>query len=297
MRNNVLPLCGLALLLASCGNGDDDYKAMGTFEAKEVIVSAATPGKILQLNVEEGTEVKANEVGAQIDTMQLYLKKKQLEAQVRAILSHSPDVSTQIAAIQEQLRIAGDEKLRMENLVHAGVAPQKQLDDMVAQIAVLEKQLTAQRSALQTSGNAICAEVEPVTLQIAQVNDQLNQSTLLHPINGTILVKYVEAGEYAMPGTALYKIADLSNMRLRAFVTGEQLSEIALGSKVTVTTDAGDGKRKEWTGTIRSISEKAEFTPKTIMTSDERSNLVYAVLIEVPNNGALKIGMYGEVNW
>lgn len=285
----------LLLLAASCSDGGNTYDATGTFEAKEVIVSASTAGKLLEFTPSEGHQLKANDLVAIVDTTQLYLKKKQLEAQIRAVLSREPDIPAQLAAIQEQIHVAETEKVRITNLTKAGVAPQKQLDDINNQISVLQKQLEAQQSILQKSAGSVYAEVEPLMQQIDQINDQLTQSKVLNPIDGTVLVSYMEAGEYAAPGKALYKVGDLKHMQLRAYITGEQLPLVKLGQSVKVLIDGADDKQNTLNGKVSWISEKAEFTPKSIMTSDERSNLVYAIKIDVENDGLIKIGMYGEV--
>lgn len=285
----------LLLLAAACSDGGNTYDATGTFEAKEVIVSASTAGKLLEFTPSEGQQLKANDLVAIVDTTQLYLKKKQLEAQIRAVLSREPDIPAQLAAIQEQIHVAETEKVRITNLTKAGVAPQKQLDDINNQISVLQKQLEAQQSILQKSAGSVYAEVEPLMQQIDQINDQLTQSKVLNPIDGTVLVSYMEAGEYAAPGKALYKVGDLKHMQLRAYITGEQLPLVKLGQSVKVLIDGADDKQNTLNGKVSWISEKAEFTPKSIMTSDERSNLVYAIKIDVENDGLIKIGMYGEV--
>ncbi|HNI55671.1 MAG TPA: HlyD family secretion protein, partial [Chitinophagales bacterium] len=213
----IIIIAGLSMLLGACSNGDKIYDATGTFEATEVIVSAGTAGKLLALNVEEGQSLEANAVAAIVDTTQLHLKKAQLNAQIQAVMSREPNIPTQIATIQEQIRVAAGEKQRMEILVKAGAAPSKQLDDIVNQIAVLEKQLDAQRTSLMTTAGSIYAEVNPLTLQIAQIDDQLVQSRMLNPIKGTVLTKYAETGEYTAPGKPVYKIADLTEMQLRAY--------------------------------------------------------------------------------
>lgn len=291
----IILFAAIATLLSACSNGDTIYDATGTFEATEVIVSAGTAGKLLTLNVDEGVNLEANAVAAIVDTTQLYLKKEQLKAQIQAVMSREPDIPSQIAAIQEQIRVANTEKQRMTILVKAGAAPSKQLDDVVNQIAVLEKQLDAQRTSLQTNASTIYAEVNPLTLQIAQIDDQLVQSRVLNPVKGTVLTKYAEAGEYTAPGKPIYKIADLREMQLRAYITGDQLPGVKIGQQVKVLIDSADGQYSEHVGTVNWISDKAEFTPKSIMTKDERANLVYAIKITVPNTGNIKIGMYGEV--
>ena len=290
-----LIILSATIMLASCTSEENAFDATGTFEAKEIIVSTGVGGKIIQLKAEEGDSLTANAIVGTIDTTQLYLRKLQLQAQIKAVLSKQPDINSQIAALQEQIKTANTEKMRIDNLVAAGVGTQKQADDIRSQIAVLQKQLDAQQTALQITSQSIYQEVAPLTMQIAQVDDQLVQSAILNPVKGTVLTLYAEQGEFTTPGKAIYKIADLSTMTLRAYITGSQLAQIKLGQQVTVKIDNGEKNYSELPGTIYWISEKAEFTPKTIQTKEERANLVYAIKVKVPNNGQIKIGMYGEL--
>ncbi len=284
-----------AIVFGSCSNEENTFDATGTFEAKEIIVSTGVAGKIIALNTDEGEQVDANKTVGMIDTTQLYLKKQQLQAQIKAVLSKQPDINTQIASLQEQIKTANSEKIRIDNLLNAGVATQKQADDIKSQIAVLQKLLDAQQSALQITSQSIYQEVVPLTIQIAQIDDQLLQSAIVNPVKGTVLALYAEQGEYTAPGKAIYKVADLSEMTLRAYISGTQLSNVKLGQKVKVKIDNGAKNYTEMEGTIYWISDKAEFTPKTIQTKEERANLVYAIKIRVANDGSLKIGMYGEI--
>ncbi len=290
-----LIILSATILLASCAGEENAFDATGTFEAKEIIVSTGVGGKIIQLKAEEGDSLSANAIVGTIDTTQLYLKKLQLQAQIKAVLSKQPDINSQIAGLQEQIKTASTEKIRIDNLVAAGVGTQKQADDIRSQITVLQKQLDAQQTALQITSQSIYQEVAPLTLQIAQVDDQLVQSAILNPVKGTVLTLYAEQGEFTTPGKAIYKIADLSTMTLRAYISGAQLAQIKIGQQVTVKIDNGEKNYTELPGTIYWISEKAEFTPKTIQTKEERANLVYAIKVKVPNNGQIKIGMYGEL--
>ncbi|MBK7440021.1 MAG: HlyD family efflux transporter periplasmic adaptor subunit [Chitinophagales bacterium] len=283
------------VVFGSCSNEENTFDATGTFEAKEIIVSTGVAGKIIALNTDEGEQLDANKIVGMIDTTQLYLKKQQLQAQIKAVLSKQPDINTQIASLQEQIKTANSEKIRIDNLLNAGVATQKQADDIRSQIAVLQKQLDAQQSALQITSQSIYQEVAPLTIQIAQIDDQLLQSAIVNPVKGTVLTLYAEQGEYTAPGKAIYKVADLSEMTLRAYISGTQLSNVKLGQKVKVKIDNGEKTYTEMEGTIYWISDKAEFTPKTIQTKEERANLVYAIKIRVPNDGSIKIGMYGEI--
>jgi len=284
-----------ALFLISCGQKEQAYDASGTFEAVETIVSAQASGTIKALNLAEGQILKTGETIGYIDTTQLYLKKKQLEAQVSAVLGKKPDVSAQIAAYQEQLKQANREQQRITNLLKADAATPKQLDDANAQVAIIKKQIAAQRSSLNITSSSLNQETLPLNVQIDQLNDQLLKSKIVNQTAGTVLVKYAEVNEMAATGKPLYKISDLSSIVLRAYLTGNQLPAVRLGQNVEVLVDAADGKYKTYQGSIEWISDKAEFTPKTIQTKDERANLVYAVKIKVKNDGYLKIGMYAEV--
>jgi HlyD family secretion protein len=287
----------LAATLIGCGNGNGKYDATGTFESEEVIVSSEATGKLVKLNIEEGSQLKQNEVVALVDTVQLYLKKKQLEASVKAVLSKQPDINIQLAAIKEQIETAETEKRRVENLVKANAATTKQLDDISSQLDVLNKQYNATQSNLTITKTGLQNETLPLVAQIEQIQDQINRSIVKNPINGTVLSRYTKQNEIATIGKALYKIADLTEMTLRAYVNGDQLGQVKIGQKVKVFVDKGEGEQKEMSGEIYWVASKAEFTPKTIQTKDERANLVYAIKVKVVNDGYLKIGMYGEVKF
>ena len=292
---NVLFYAIFLSLTAACGNGNVDYDASGTFESTEIIVSAEANGKIMRFNVEEGDLLKDGQEVGYIDTVQLYLKKMQLLTSVKSVQSRRSDIAKQIAATKEQIAKAEKEKKRNENLLKSNAATQKQVDDIDSQLAVLQKQLAAQISTLQNSNQSVTEESSAMEIQVAQVEDQLQKSHIISPINGTVLSKYAEAGELATQGKPLFKIADIENMYLRAYIIADQLTQMKLGQEVKVFADYGEDGKREYTGKVTWISDKAEFTPKTIQTRDERANLVYAVKIAVKNDGYLKIGMYGEV--
>jgi HlyD family secretion protein len=284
-----------ALALASCGKNNGKFDASGVFEATEVIVSSEATGKLLRFDVQEGQTLKAMETIGVVDSVQLYLRKMQLLANVKAVRSRRPDINKQIAAIEQQIATAKSEKTRIENLLKANAANQKQLDDANAQIAVLQKQLDAQKSTLFNTTAGISEESSGLEIQVAQLDDQLIKCHIVNPLDGTVLAKYAEQSELAAQGKALYKIADLKNMILRAYITSSQLTGIKIGQTVRVFADFGEKGTKEYAGTVAWISSKSEFTPKTIQTRDERANLVYAVKIAVHNDGFIKIGMYGEI--
>ncbi|MFA7418496.1 MAG: HlyD family efflux transporter periplasmic adaptor subunit [Melioribacteraceae bacterium] len=296
-NKNILALFLLSLITFACGGNNGKYDATGTFESEEVIVSSEAMGKLVKFDVEEGVQLKTNQLVGVVDTLQLYLKKKQLEAMVNAVLSKQPDIAKQLAIIEEQIKTAETEKRRVENLVKLNAATTKQLDDVNAQIEILNKQYSATKSSLTITKQGLQSETLPLAAQIEQLEDQINKSKIKNPIDGVVLTRYAKQNEVTASGKALYKIADLSAMTLRAYVNGTQLSEIKLGQKVKVFVDKGADDQKELSGEVYWISSKAEFTPKTIQTKDERANLVYAIKVKVINDGYLKIGMYGEVKF
>ncbi|MGN0020124.1 MAG: HlyD family secretion protein [Sphingobacterium hotanense] len=283
------------ILLSSCQNKEPEFDATGTFEAVETIISAEASGTLKEFDLQEGQQLTAGQHIGYIDSVQLYLKKKQLETQAKAVLGKKPSVNTQLAALQSQLNTAQRERSRIQNLLKDDAIPAKQLDDINAQIDLISKQIAAQRSTLDLSVSSIDKDVQPIEVQMLQIEDQLQKSKIINPIAGTVLTKYAEANEMASVGKPLYKIADLSNLILRVYISGDQLPLIKLNQQVKVFTDDGNGGFKETQGTITWINDKAEFTPKTIQTKNERANQVYAVKILVKNDGSYKIGMYGEI--
>ena len=294
---NLLGLCSLLALFSACGNGAPEYDATGTFETTEVLVSAEASGRLLYFDIEEGMLLKAGEEVGVVDTVQLYLKKLQLEASIKSVEEQRPDILKQVAATKEQISAAGRERNRVANLLKVGAANQKQLDDAEDQLEVLRKQLVAQNSTLSNSHQSLTWQSSSVGIQVAQVEDQLKKCHITSPITGTVLAKYAEPGELTAMGTPLFKVADTEQMYLRAYITSEQLSQVKLGQKVTVFSDYGTDEHKQYPGVVTWISDTSEFTPKTILTKNERANLVYAVKIAVHNDGLLKIGMYGGVEF
>ena len=284
-----------ALLLTACGRGDAEYDATGTFEATEVVVSAEANGRLLMFDVEEGATLTGGQEVGVIDTMQLYLKRLQLQASLKSVEEQRPDILKQVAATREQITQAERERDRVARLLRVNAANQKQLDDAETMLQVLQKQLEAQQSTLNNSDQSLTWQSSSVGVQVAQVEDQLAKCHIQAPITGTVLAKYVEAGELAVPGTPLFKLADMEQIYLRAYLTSEQLAEVKLGQQVMVYADYGDDVRKSYPGIVTWISSAAEFTPKTILTKDERASQVYAMKVAVKNDGLLKIGMYGGV--
>ena len=325
MMRKIFTLASIVMMVSACGNKEKEYDATGTFEATEVTISAKSTGELKLFDVTEGEQVKNGDVVGRIDAYQLQLKKEQLEASRgqlsankrqlastrKATESSQLDLEKQVSSISQQIANARREHQRFSELVKDGAVPRKQLDDISYQIKVLEKQLEATRdkirsnnASLSEQGAGIAAQIDGIDAQTAglesqirQIEDQIANTEVVAPFTGTVLEKYTELGEFVTTGKPLFKMADTQNMFLRAYVTSAQLQNIKVGQKVKVFADYGDGQKKEYDGTISWISSRSEFTPKTILTDDERADLVYAVKIAIKNDGYVKIGMYGEVKF
>lgn len=286
-----------AYLVASCSGNGSLYDATGVFEATEVVVSAKAQGEIVRLRLEEGEQVTQGDTLGVIDYAQLSLKRSGLIANGASTASRTLDQNKQVAALKQQIANAEKEHARFSDLLKNNAATQKQVDDIGYQIEVLRQQLTATTEQLVSSNNSLARQGEGIDSQIAAVEKQIADAVIQSPVSGTILVKYAEQGEYAIPGRALFKVADLSEMSLRAYVSAPQMAALKIGQKAKVFVDYGENDCREYDGTLSWISEEAEFTPKTIQTKDERSNLVYAVKVSVKNDGTIKRGMYGDVRF
>lgn len=296
-KKNILSLCAAIAAFTACSSGEKDYDASGVFETTEVIVSAKATGEILSLNVEEGQDVKRNEMLGLIDTLQLSLHGQQLAANQSAADSKRLDANRQVASIRQQIINLQKEKKRFSDLLAANAATQKQVDDIGYQIEVLQRQLAATQEQIGSNNQSAGNQSMGIKAQRAQTEDQIRKAHITSPITGTVLTKYAEQGEYATPGRALFKVGDISRMRLRAYITAPQLTTLKVGQKVKVFADMGETESKAYEGTVEWISDKAEFTPKTIQTRDERANLVYAIKVAVNNDGMIKRGMYGDVKF
>ncbi len=280
----------LILFITSCNSGSELADGYGNFEATETIISAENNGKILQFEIEEGQKLSKNTVIGYIDTIQLSLKKEQLIATKYVVASKSKGVVSQIKVLKSQKQTAEISKKRIENLIAANAGTQKQLDDVNGKIDMIDQQIIS----VETQNAPIINELKSLDVQIKQVEDQIVKSVIKNPVNGTVLVKYAEPNEITSFGKPLYKIADLSTMQLRVYITETQLSSIKIGQKITVKIDSNENM-ESLDGTIIWVASEAEFTPKIIQTKEERVNLVYAVKIDVKNNGGLKIGMPAEM--
>lgn len=279
----------------SCINNNHDADAYGVFEATEIIVSSENNGKLLSFHVSEGqTYQKGEEIGC-IDTFQLHLQIQQLESTIRATLASRPDIPSQINTLQSKLQTLEKERARITTLVEANAATTKQLDDVNAEIEITRSQIAATKSTLNTQSSAILENVEAMRFQLLQLEDAMEKCKIKAPITGTVLKKYIEPNELAFQGKPLFKIADITNMFIKVYVTEDMLSSIKLGQKAEIHIDMEDMQSKSYTGTVQWISAKAEFTPKMIQTKNERVNMVYAVKIAFSNDGSAKIGMPGDV--
>ncbi len=279
----------------SCSDKDANFDASGNFEATEIIVSSEATGKILTLAVEEGQDVNLNVQLGYVDTIQLQLQKERLVATAQAVRSRKADISKQIAAVDQQISNLDIEKNRAERLISMEAGNTKTLDDINAQISTLNKQRSAQLSSMQRNNLSADSEGSAIEMQIRQLEDQISRCKIYSPVKGTIIGKYTEEGEFTTVGKPLFKVADLDTITLKAYVTQSQLTKLKLRDKVRVFADFGEKERREYEGVISWISNKAEFTPKTIQTKEERENFVYALKVRVKNDGYLKIGMYGEL--
>ena len=295
LRVTLFSLVGLSLF--ACNGDNHELDASGNFEAVETTVSAEANGKILAFEVTEGQVLNQDQQVGYIDSTQLYLAKLQLAQNRKAILSGKPDIRIQLEALQKELDNAISDRDRIGNLVKGEVASQKQLDDANTRIAVIQSKIEAQKSALNTSSNTLTEQGSTIEIQSAQVEDQLRKCRIINPVTGTVLEKYVEPFEMAVQGRPLYKIASLDTLVMRVYVSETQLAQIRIGQKVDVYIDSSKKGFKKYEGSISWISSSAEFTPKTVLTKEERVTLVYAIKILVKNDGFLKIGMPGEVTF
>ena len=289
----ILYIISLPILLLACQSDNDTADAYGNFEAETVIVSAETPGKILELNIEKGDKIEAGFSTALIDTVQLHLRLLQLDAQQTAIAAKRQSIQSQIAVFEEQKANLKINEERIQKMLKDGAATQKQLDDIQGQISVIDKQIANTK----TQFTLISKEQEVLEAQKASVTDQLSRCYIKSPVSGTILETYAEQGELTTAGKALFKIADIGELELKVYVSGSQLPHVKLGQQIDVLVDQNATENQHFSGTITWISSEAEFTPKIIQTKEERVKLVYAVKVTVKNDGTLKIGMPGEVSW
>ena len=280
----------ILISLISCSKNNEKADGYGNFEATEVTISAEANGKIDYLKLEEGDVLEPNMQVGLVDTTQLYFNKQQLIASKSTILSKSSNVLSQINVLKEQLKTTLTEQKRIQNMFAENAATKRQVDEVIGKVNVLQEQIKS----VGTQNAPIANEAQSIDIQIEKINDQIQKSKIINPIKGTVLAKYAEPNEVTAFGKPLYKIADISEMTLRVYVSETQLAQIKVGQTVTVKIDA-EKEMKSYPGTISWIASTAEFTPKIIQTKEERANLVYAVKVKVKNNGSLKIGMPAEM--
>ena len=280
----------ILISLISCSKNNEKADGYGNFEATEVTISAEANGKIDYLKLEEGDVLEPNMQVGLVDTTQLYFNKQQLIASKSTILSKSSNVLSQINVLKEQLKTTLTEQKRIQNMFAENAATKRQVDEVIGKVNVLQEQIKS----VGTQNAPIANEAQSIDIQIEKIDDQIQKSKIINPIKGTVLAKYAEPNEITAFGKPLYKIADISEMTLRVYVSETQLAQIKVGQTVTVKIDA-EKMMKSYPGTISWIASTAEFTPKIIQTKEERANLVYAVKVKVKNNGSLKIGMPAEM--
>lgn len=281
----------IAVGISSCSGNDEKADAYGNFEATETIISAEATGKLLSFNIENGQQLNVAELIGQVDTVILSLKLKKLEASKGEIAANTNDILAQINVLKEQKNVMNIEKKRIESLIADSAATGKQYDDIKGKIRVIDYQIES----VKVKNSTILSKLNQINAQIEEVKELIWKCKIYNPIKGTVLQKYTEVYELVMPGKALYKIADMSQMELKVYVDGAQLPNIKIGQLAKVFIDKDEDTNTELEGTISWISSSAEFTPKIIQTKEERVKLVYAVKLLVKNNGNLKIGMPGEV--
>ena len=285
----------LILMTTGCKKDKGDADAYGVCEATEIIVSSESNGKMLSFNIEEGQAYEAGQILGCIDTFQTHLQIKQLQSSINAVLARRPNAASQMRVLEDKLGTLNKEKARVRNLIEANAASTKQLDDIQAEINITQSQIAATKSTLSTQDQSLLEEVEAMRFQLQQLQHVKESCILKAPITGTIINKYIEENELAYQGKPLFKIADITNMFIKVYITEDALSSIKLNQKATVRLDNKNGKPIKLDGTVTWISPKAEFTPKMIQTKEERVNLVYAVKVCFKNDGSAKIGMPGDV--
>ncbi|MDB4948564.1 MAG: putative transport system, lipoprotein [Gemmatimonadetes bacterium] len=283
----------LLLAVGGCGRGEQP-DAYGNFETTEVVVAAKSSGQLVRFDPKEGALLAAGAVVGQIDTATLAFQRQELASQREAATSRGTEVRAQAAVLAEQLRTAQKEYARTRRLFDDQAATRQQLDQAEGQVRVLLRQIEAVRAQGGTAGR----EVGSAAARVSQVEERIRDTRVVNPSAGTVLTTYAEAGEVVQAGQPLYKVGELGDMVLRAYVSGAQLPGVKIGQTARVTVDAAGGGRRTVSGRVTWIASEAEFTPTPVQTRDERADLVYAVEIHVPNpDGAIKIGMPGEVDF
>ncbi len=290
-RKLLYPLIAVVLLTTACNKGNDLADAYGNFEVDDILISAQMPGELIQYTIVEGARLEKGVVVAMTDTTELYLMKLEVIANQEAISTQSDNIYAQIKVLKGELKNLEREQKRVKNLIKAGAATSKQLDDIEGNIDVVESKIQSVRS----QNASILGQVEALYSRSKQIDEKIRKSIIVNPVDGIVLAKLSDLNEYTAPGKPLYKIANMDELDLRVFISGDQLSEVKLGDNYTVKIDGLDGSMIDYQGRVSWISSESEFTPKTIQTKEERVDLVYAVKLRVKNDGKIKIGMPGEL--
>jgi HlyD family secretion protein len=296
MKNKWILLMAL-VGFSACENDAAQSDAYGNFEADEVLVSSEGSGKIMDLDLEEGDKIEKNKLVGYVDTIQLHLRKAQLQASIQTLSSKTQDVQSQLNVLKERKANLERELSRFTKLLEAKAATAKQVEDLKGELQVIDQQIQATRTQMNNTNKGILSESDPIGIQIEQIEDQIRKHLIVNPIEGIVLETYAEPHELTSYGKPVYKIANLDQIYLKAYISGAQLHKVRLGQDVKVLIDEGEDQLKTYSGKVSWIASEAEFTPKVIQTRDERVNLVYGIKILVQNDGAIKIGMPGEVNF
>jgi HlyD family secretion protein len=289
MKTTLLIALG-TIILSGCNNKTGEADAYGNFEATEVVISSETNGRILQFGKEEGSQIEQGEIIALVDTTLAHLQIAEIDAGMNSVKTRVSSIIAQNDILYQQIENQNVNIARIEKMLKDDAATQKQYDDLTGQVSVLKKQIAANN----TQKVSVASELAVYESKKATLNEQISRSCVKSPLKGTIIEKYSEAGEVTAPGKPLAKIADLSVIKLKVYVSGAELGKIKTGQQCTVRIDDGVKGYQNFSGIVSYISDKAEFTPKIIQTKEERVTLVYAVNIDVKNDGTLKSGMPGE---
>jgi len=301
-----------SIFLIGCGNGDDKnyIEASGTIESTNIIVSSRTAGNIQKLNYFEGANVSAGDTILIVDheildiqLRQAIATKEVTEAQLKLMLigARQEDINQAEQNLNQakiNYEIAERDRTRMQNLYSSKSITKKQYEDALSRYELM----LAQYNAAKENYKKVQKIFRPEEIDQAKANlnksvasvdllkKNISDSYVVSPLNGFLVKTFVEKGETVTPMSSLFKVSDLDIVELVIYVSEEELGLVKLGQKAEVTIDTY--KDKVYEGKVTYISPEAEFTPKNIQTKDERTKLVFAVKIDIPNKEYdLKSGM------
>lgn len=286
-------LLAFVFAMSSCNDDNHSSDAFGNFDVDETVISAESPGELLSFNIQEGDVLKAGQRVGTIDSTDLLLSRAEIIANKQSITAKLTSINAEINVLNTQLKVIEKEHKRVLKLLESDAATEKQKDDIEGNMAVIKSKIAAANA----QKPAVQAQLDVIEANVAKINNQISKCIIINPVNGRVLTKLAEPHELVAPGKPLYKIADTKNIYLKAYVTGEQVAGLKIGQPVTVLLDQPEGGLKSIPGTIKWVSDQAEFTPKIIQTRKERVSLVYAIKVNVANDGTIKIGMPGEVKF